>query len=48
MDCRHLSKPRTCMEPVAAGLLTRADGFGIVWPILVYGTTCPAFTSSKA
>jgi len=30
--CQHYSRRRTCLEPVAAGLLTVAEGFGIVWP----------------
>jgi hypothetical protein len=43
-DCLHLLRRGTCGEPVAAGLLTVEEGFGIVWPIEGYGAACPAFT----
>ena len=43
VDCEHFGQRRTCLEPVAAGLLTQAQGFGIVWPSEKYGAVCPAF-----
>ena len=43
-DCLHLLRRGTCGNPVAAGLLSAEDGFGIVWPPDGYGATCPAFT----
>jgi hypothetical protein len=46
--CRHRSRVGTCRVPVAAGLLTAAEGHGIVWPAVGYGTTCPAWTRSPA
>jgi len=42
-DCLHLLRRGTCGEPVAAGLLTVAEGFGIVWPPEGHGAACPAF-----
>ena len=42
-DCRHLLRHGTCGEPVAAGLLTAEEGFGIVWPPERHGAKCPAF-----
>lgn len=43
-DCLHLLRRGTCDEPVAAGLLTAEEGFGIVWPAEGHGAACPAFT----
>lgn len=43
--CRHLSRVRTCRQPVAAGLLAE---FGISWPAPVYGVTCPAWSMNPA
>lgn len=43
-DCLHLLRRGTCGEPVAAGLLTPEEGFGIVWPSEGHGAACPAFT----
>ena len=43
-DCLHLLRRGTCGEPVAAGLLTAQEGFGIVWPPEGHGAACPAFT----
>ena len=43
-DCLHLLRRGTCGEPVAAGLLTAEEGFGIVWPPEGHGAACPAFT----
>lgn len=43
-DCLHLLRRGTCGEPVAAGLLTAEEGFGIVWPPEGHGAGCPAFT----
>ncbi len=45
--CRHFGRRRTCLEPVAAGLLTQAQGFGIVWPPEGHGATCVAFGLRK-
>ena len=42
-DCIHLLPRGTCAEPMAAGLRTQADGFGIEWPPEGQGTACPAF-----
>ena len=42
--CLHLGPRGTCFEPVAAGLLTAQQGFGIVWPPEGHGAACPAFT----
>ena len=42
-DCLHLLRRGTCGEPVAAGLLTAEEGFGIVWPPEGHGAACPAF-----
>ena len=47
VDCEHYGRRRTCLEPVAAGLLTAEEGFGIVWPPEGHGAGCPAF-SDKA
>ncbi len=44
VDCRHLTRVNTCCEPVAAGLLTEDEGFGIAWPAEGHGVACPAFT----
>ena len=44
IDCQHLTRANTCGEPVAAGLLTGEEGFGIVWPPKGHGAACPAFT----
>lgn len=41
--CLHLLRRGTCGEPVAAGLLTAEEGFGIVWPPEGHGAACPAF-----
>ena len=41
--CLHLLRRGTCCEPVAAGLLTAEEGFGIVWPPAGHGAACPAF-----
>lgn len=46
-DCQHLLRRGTCAEPVAAGLLTAAEGFGIVWPAQDYGAACAAFALRK-
>lgn len=45
--CRHFGRRSTCLEPVAAGLLSEAQGFGIVWPPKGYAAGCHAF-SGKA
>jgi hypothetical protein len=46
--CRHRSRANTCRRPVEAGLLTKTEGFGIVWPPENYGAACPAWSSSPA
>lgn len=43
-DCLHLLRRGTCGVPVAAGLLTDEDRFGIVWPPEGHGAACPAYT----
>ena len=42
-DCLHLLRHGTCGVPVAAGLLSAEDGFGIMWPAGGHGATCPAY-----
>ena len=42
-DCLHLLRRGTCDVPVAAGLLTAEEGFGILWPPEGHGAACPAF-----
>ena len=44
-DCLHLLRRGTCGEPVAAGLLTAEEGFGIEWPAEGHGASCPVFTA---
>ena len=41
--CLHLLRRGTCGEPVAAGLVTAEEGFGILWPPEGHGAACPAF-----
>jgi len=43
-DCLHLLTRGTCAEPVAAGLLTEAEGFSIVWPADGHAANCHGFT----
>ena len=43
VDCEHFGRRRNCLEPVAAGLLTQAQGFGIAWPPAGHADTCPVF-----
>jgi hypothetical protein len=43
VDCEHFGRRRTCLEPVAAGLLTEAQGYGIAWPPAGHADTCPVF-----
>ena len=43
-NCLHLLRRGTCGEPLAAGLLTAEEGFGIVWPAEGHGARCAAFT----
>lgn len=47
VDCAHLTRRRTCLEPEAAGLIPAGQGFGIAWPPEGHGAGCAAF-SSKA
>ena len=50
--CQHLTRRKTCTEPAAAGLdpppghHPGADWFGIRWPAMAYGATCPAFQNT--
>jgi len=44
-DCQHYGRHRTCAEPVAAGLLTESEGFGIVWPEPERAATCSGFAA---
>ena len=46
--CRHFGRRRTCLDPVAAGLLTQAQGFGIAWPPEGHGAGCDAFNDKPA
>ena len=43
-DCLHLLARGSCGEPVAAGLRTAADGYGIVWPPAGHGAGCAGYT----
>ena len=45
--CGHFGRRRTCVAPVAAGLLTEAQGFGIVWPPEGHGAACRAFSVKR-
>ena len=51
--CRHLTRRKTCTEPAAAGLDSPpglppgAEWFGIRWPTVGYGGSCPAFRSTS-
>ena len=47
VDCAHLTRRRTCLEPEAAGLIPAGHGFGIAWPEPVQAATCPAFNLRK-
>lgn len=48
VDCEHFGRRRNCLEPVAAGLLTDAQGFGIAWPPEGHGAGCTAFNGKAA
>lgn len=43
--CAHLTRRKTCAEPIAAGL---ADHFSILWPEPGRATRCPAFDPKPA
>lgn len=43
-DCLHLLTRGTCAEPVAASLLTEAEGFSLVWPADGHAANCHGFT----
>ena len=45
VDCERFTRRRTCLEPVAAGLLTEEQGYGIAWPPSGHGAICPSFSS---
>ena len=42
-DCQHLGPRGTCFEPVAAGLRSEQEGFGIAWPPDDHAQSCTAF-----
>ena len=42
-ECANFTRRKTCTEPVAAGLLTAAQGFGILWPDVGHAAQCAAF-----
>lgn len=44
-DCQHFGPRGTCFEPVAAGLRTEQEGFGIAWPEEGQAATCTVFTA---
>ena len=44
-DCANFTRRKTCTEPVAAGLLTEAQGFGILWPDVEHAAQCVAFNA---
>lgn len=46
-DCRQLTRVNACRDPIAAGLLTEAEGYGIAWPPAGHAEKCAAF-SGKA
>jgi hypothetical protein len=46
-ECRHHGQRKTCLAPLAAGLLTVEGGFGIVWPPEGHGAACPAYTGKE-
>ena len=46
-DCTHLLRFGTCGEPVRAGLLTAAEGYGIVWPPGGHSAACAAFETVR-
>ncbi len=45
--CANRLRHGTCGDPVAAGLLSEADGFGIVWPPDNFGADCLAWKSRQ-
>lgn len=47
-SCEHMSRVKSCRAPVAADLLTKAEGFGIVWPPEGHGAVCTAFRGKTA
>ena len=44
-DCQHFGPRGTCFEPVAAGLRTEQEGFGIAWPEEGQAATCTVFAA---
>ena len=46
-DCEHFGRRGTCFEPVAAGLRTKQQGFGIAWPPVGQAQRCAVY-SGKA
>jgi hypothetical protein len=45
--CQHHGKRHSCQEPVSAGLLNEAEGFGIIWPPAGFASGCNAFSLRK-
>jgi hypothetical protein len=41
--CGHLSRVRTCLQPIRAGLIPEQDGFGLAWPEAARAETCVAW-----
>ncbi len=48
LGCRNLTRVKTCREPIRAGLIGPAAGWGIAWPVPVHAATCPAWTDRRA
>jgi hypothetical protein len=48
VDCEFLGRRRTCLEPVAAGLLTETQGYGIACPPPGHARACVAFQAKAA
>jgi hypothetical protein len=46
--CAHHGRRGTCLEPIGAGLIPAAEGFGITWPGTTHAATCPAWRQSPA
>lgn len=48
VDCRHLTRRRTCLQPERAGLIAAGAGFGIAWPGPAHAALCPAWLAADA
>ena len=42
-QCVHLTRYRNCVQPIEAGLIPAAAGFGLAWPGPLQAVSCPAF-----